>query len=52
MLVNMLSKRYGNSIVLKDLSLEFNQGKIVGLFGRNGAGKSTLMKIITQTVQT
>ncbi|WHY89043.1 ATP-binding cassette domain-containing protein [Neobacillus novalis] len=48
----MLTKRYGNSIVLKDLSLEFNQGEIVGLIGRNGAGKSTLMKIIRQIIQT
>ncbi|WP_438349550.1 ATP-binding cassette domain-containing protein [Paenibacillus sp. FA6] len=52
MLVNMLTKRYGNSIILKDISLNFNQGEIVGLIGRNGAGKSTLMKIITQNIQT
>ncbi|NIK75320.1 ABC-2 type transport system ATP-binding protein [Paenibacillus castaneae] len=51
MLINILTKRYGNSIVLKDLSLDFNQGEIIGLIGRNGAGKSTLMKIITQTIQ-
>ncbi|WP_100332581.1 ABC transporter ATP-binding protein [Bacillus xiapuensis] len=52
MLINKLTKRYGQSIVLKDLSLEFSQGEIVGLIGRNGAGKSTLMKIITQIIQT
>lgn len=52
MLVNTLTKQYGNSIILNNLSLDFNQGEIVGLIGRNGAGKSTLMKIITQTIQT
>ncbi|MDX8365678.1 ABC transporter ATP-binding protein [Cytobacillus sp. IB215665] len=52
MLINMLTKRYGSSIVLNDLSLDFNQGEIVGLIGRNGAGKSTLIKIIAQTIQT
>ncbi|WP_318617526.1 ATP-binding cassette domain-containing protein [Sporosarcina sp. YIM B06819] len=49
MLVNMLTNRYGNSIVLNDLSLNFIQGEIGGLIGRNGAGKSTLIKIISQT---
>lgn len=52
MLVNMLTKRYGSSIVLNDLFLDFNQGEIVGLIGRNGARKITLMKIIAQTIQT
>jgi len=52
MQINRLTKRYGNSFVLKDLSLNLNQKEIVGLVGRNGAGKSTLMKILTQTIQT
>ncbi|MGN7402361.1 ABC transporter ATP-binding protein [Cytobacillus praedii] len=52
MLLNSITKKYSGSVVLNDLSLDFNQGEIVGLIGRNGAGKSTLMKIITQTIQT
>jgi ABC-2 type transport system ATP-binding protein len=52
MLISNLTKQYGNSIVLHDLSLELNPGEIVGLVGRNGAGKSTLMRIIAQTIQT
>lgn len=35
----------GNTI-LTDVSLDFEQGNIYGLFGRNGEGKSTLMKIM------
>ncbi|WP_057762058.1 ABC transporter ATP-binding protein [Cytobacillus praedii] len=52
MLLNSITKKYSGSVVLNDLSLDFNKGEIVGLIGRNGAGKSTLMKIITQTIQT
>jgi ABC-2 type transport system ATP-binding protein len=52
MLISNLTKQYGSSIVLQDLSLELDPGEIVGLVGRNGAGKSTLMRIIAQTIQT
>jgi lipopolysaccharide transport system ATP-binding protein len=33
---------------LKDVSLSFEQGQVVGIVGRNGSGKSTLLKIIAQ----
>ncbi len=32
--------------LFKDVSLEVEAGKIIGLLGRNGEGKSTLMKLI------
>jgi ABC-type polysaccharide/polyol phosphate transport system ATPase subunit len=33
---------------LKDVSLEFKEGDIIGLVGMNGAGKSTLLKAISR----
>ena len=41
-----LTKRYGNTMALADVSFTLESGKIVGLLGPNGSGKTTLIKII------
>ena len=42
-----ISKLYGNSEVLHNVSFEVRPGEIAAFLGPNGAGKSTCMKIIT-----
>ena len=42
-----LTKRYGDKIVVNDLSFSIDRGEIVGFLGPNGAGKSTTMNMIT-----
>ncbi len=46
-----ICKRYGRREVVSDVSLDVNQGEIVGLLGPNGAGKTTTFYITTGLVQ-
>ena len=48
--VQHICKRFGNSEVLKDISIEFKAGTCVALIGPNGSGKTTLLKSILQMV--
>ncbi|MGC1392532.1 MAG: gliding motility-associated ABC transporter ATP-binding subunit GldA [Bacteroidales bacterium] len=45
--VQGVSKFYGEQKALDNISFEVKTGEIVGFIGPNGAGKSTMMKIIT-----
>lgn len=45
--IKHLNKNYGKYDILKDVNLNLDQGKIVGLCGPNGAGKTTLIKILS-----
>lgn len=46
-----ISKRYGDKVVFKDLSLRIHRGEHIALVGVNGAGKSTLLKIVAGVIQ-
>ena len=43
-IVQRVSKSFGNENVLKEVSLRLEKGKIHGIIGRNGSGKTVLMK--------
>ena len=45
LVVEHLTKRFGATVAVDDVSLDFAPGEIVGLVGENGAGKTTLMSI-------
>lgn len=44
--IQSLSKKFQHQLVLNDVCLQVEQGRILGLIGRNGAGKSTLLRCI------
>lgn len=46
LLIDNLSVSYGKTVVLSNLSISFESGKIHGIIGYNGAGKTTLLNAI------
>lgn len=44
--IEKVEKKFKENIVLKDVNLEFESGKIYGFIGRNGSGKTVLLKMI------
>jgi ABC-2 type transport system ATP-binding protein len=44
--VRGLTKRYGPTVAVDDLSFDVQPGRVTGFLGPNGAGKSTTMRLI------
>ena len=46
LVVDNVSKSFGSTRALQEVSLAIQQGEVFGLAGENGAGKSTLIKVL------
>src|SRR5262249_20287950 len=50
-IVDGLTKRFGGTVAVDNLSFTVPSGQIVGFLGPNGAGKSTTLKMLTGMLQ-
>ena len=50
LVIEDLSKSFGEKQVLQNISFTFSSGKIYGLLGRNGAGKTTFFNCVNEDV--
>ncbi|WP_313656285.1 phosphonate ABC transporter ATP-binding protein [Pantoea sp.] len=48
--VQKLSKAWGDTTVLDQVSFDLHAGELVGVIGRSGAGKSTLLHMLNGTI--
>ena len=44
--IQNLTMNYGNHAILKNINIEFEEGKVYGIVGKNGAGKTSLFRCL------
>ena len=43
---NRLTRRFGDTVAIDEMTLEVKQGEVFGLLGHNGAGKTTTVRLL------
>ncbi|MFI5258752.1 MAG: ABC transporter ATP-binding protein [Candidatus Limnocylindrales bacterium] len=51
LLIDSVSKRFGDVLALDNVSLEIEPGEVFGFLGANGAGKTTAMRIVLDIIR-
>lgn len=51
LVLNRLSKRYGETTAVQELSLSVNRGEFISLLGPSGCGKTTTLQMIAGFVE-
>ncbi|MGM0571024.1 ABC transporter ATP-binding protein [Marinobacter sp.] len=48
--IRNLAVRFGDTTILRQINLAFNEGQVTALLGHNGSGKSTLLKTLARQI--
>ena len=51
LVLDRVTRRFGATVAVSDVSIEIQPGSFVGVIGRSGAGKSTLLRMINRLVE-